>query len=77
MQRIVVVLPAPLGPRKPKISPAETSRFKLLHRGEFAVVLGEIDELNHRISDFRLRDRFTLRGYCRIGERHRFTALLF
>ena len=37
--RMVVVLPAPLGPRKPWISPAATSRLDAVHRGERAVCL--------------------------------------
>src|ERR1700730_12171515 len=39
MLRIVVVLPAPLGPRKPKISPRCTSRSRFFTAGRLPYVL--------------------------------------
>jgi len=45
--RMVVVLPAPFGPRKPRISPLST-RNDVVDRGDAAVLLGEVLNLDHR-----------------------------
>ncbi len=44
---MVVVLPAPLGPRKPRISPFFHAKRDAIDRGETAIALGEVLHLNH------------------------------
>ena len=46
--RIVVVFPAPLGPRKPKISPAATVRQSVFDAARPSVALGQAVGLDHR-----------------------------
>ncbi len=50
-KRIVVLLPAPLGPMKPNISPAPILRFKFDDGDEFAVDLGEVVKFDHEEKD--------------------------
>ena len=45
--RMVVVLPAPFGPRKPKTSPFSTEKFEIAHGGEVAVFLAELVKRDH------------------------------
>ena len=47
MTRMVVVLPAPLGPRKPKISPSLNFQVQRIHGREPVVVFGEVHQFNH------------------------------
>ena len=47
--RTVVVLPAPFGPSRPKISPSPTVNDQVVNRGERAVALGEALDLDHRL----------------------------
>ncbi len=47
MMRMVVVLPAPLGPRKPRISPLARGERDVADRGEVAVALGQVANLDH------------------------------
>ena len=44
--RMVVVLPAPFGPRKPKTSPLSIES-EIAHGGELAVVLAEVLKRDH------------------------------
>ena len=43
----VVVLPAPLGPRKPRTSPWPTSQGKARHRSDAAKTLGQVFDFEH------------------------------
>ena len=52
---MVVVLPAPLGPRKAKISPALTSKEMPIDRGDLAEFLDQVFDVNHRRVDLQSR----------------------
>ena len=45
MIRIVVVLPAPLGPTKPNICPGSTAKRDAVERDPVAVAPGQVDDL--------------------------------
>ena len=45
----VVVLPAPLRPRKPMTSPRSIEKLEIVNRGELAVVLGQSFDFNHEL----------------------------
>ena len=47
MMRMVVVLPAPFGPRKPRISPGAARERDVLDRGEVAVPLAQVRDFDH------------------------------
>ncbi len=49
--RMVVVLPAPLGPRNPNISPRATVRSRGFDGGELAVAAREPLQLDHRLPE--------------------------
>ncbi len=46
---MVVVLPAPFGPRNPNTSPWETFEVNAVYRDKIAVFFCEIDEFDHRM----------------------------
>jgi hypothetical protein len=45
--RMVVLLPAPLGPSRPTISPRSTLEGDIRHRGVSGVALGQFGNVNH------------------------------
>ena len=45
---MMVVLPEPLGPRNPKISPLPTGEAHVVNRGEFAEAKGQVIGCNGR-----------------------------
>ena len=47
MQRIVVVLPAPFGPRKPTSRPGRAVKLRAVEGDDVAVALGEVLDLEH------------------------------
>ena len=47
--RMVVVLPAPFGPRKPSTSPGLTVEADVVHGGERVVAFGQVFGLDHAL----------------------------
>jgi hypothetical protein len=50
--RIVVVLPAPFGPRNPRFSPFH-AKADVVHGGDAAVALGDVLDLDHTSTPFQ------------------------
>ena len=48
-KRMVVLLPAPLGPMKPNISPGADLQAEVIDRQQVAVTFGEIQEFDHSL----------------------------
>ena len=57
---IVVVLPAPLGPKKPNTSPPVNLEIETIHRGQFLETFGQVSRadyyllLCHRLTPFSI-----------------------
>ena len=49
MIRIVVVLPAPFGPRNPRISPLRGGEADVADGDQVTVALGEVADFDHRV----------------------------
>jgi len=49
IMRSVVVLPAPLGPRKPRMLPRAREKLEIVHGGEIAEAFGDMREFEKRL----------------------------